>query len=103
MPERAYSSIEAYYTDVPGARRSGEVDFGVWWFDAEREPWRVSWVRATGDVYAVRTNGGQVIVLGNMSNRRELEQRLDGWAEVCGKPHSLDWVRKRLAAGGVHA
>lgn len=50
----AYPDREAFYDANPEARGSGESDYGVWWRDDDRGTWRISWVHATGDVYAVR-------------------------------------------------
>jgi hypothetical protein len=116
-PLKIYANIEHYYDNVPAARRSGERDYGVWWKDEHGGNWRVSWVYATGDVYAIRLgrttmiplwagggivsagNGreGPVILLGRVADRDEMEDRVEGWAYRCGEPNSLHWIAARVA------
>ena len=106
-----YESLDAFYDDVPGRRRSGEADYGVGWTKGGRRwpYWRVSYVHATGEVYAVEVTltGGPVEVLGvvppdeddgwRRTYYRTLDRLLDGWAD---EPHrSIDWVRDRLVPG----
>ena len=124
MPQaKRFSSIEDFYSANEERRRSGEADYGVWW----TEPgvvgnWRVSYVRATGEVYAVHfRSGGEVEVLGivppdpdewkqmrteyrvsgiGVANKgryyETLDRILEGWADRCGSPGSLSWVREQL-------
>ena len=118
MP-KLYPNIEAFYSENEARRRSPEADYGVWWHDGVgTEFWRVSYVQATGEVYAVNPWNGQVEVLGvvppdleeftpggNRTSRltyyRTLDRILDGWAEHCGKRNSLAWVREKLAQEGA--
>lgn len=65
--------------------------------------YRVSWVVATGEFYALRLGAlgggarpGPVEVLGVAHGRDAAETALAGWAE--GETSTLDWVRGRLAA-----
>ena len=45
---------EEFYSDNPARRRSPETDYGVHWrLDGWAGTWRVSYVRDTGEVYAV--------------------------------------------------
>jgi hypothetical protein len=113
-----FPSVEAFYRDDERRRFSGELDFGVWWFDArDRCPWRVSWVEQTGDLYAIRlapaemisTTEGVVILGGNESgplrvlavveDEEELERRLRGWPDAIGSPGSLEWVVRKVTNG----
>jgi hypothetical protein len=90
-----FRSMREFY-GTRGGERSGEVDFGVWWRLGEpprEQPWRVSWVRDTGDVYAVAARTGSVELLGTIPSEDELERRFAGWADVCGEPRSLQWAR----------
>lgn len=70
--------------------------------------WRVSYVRITGEIYAVH-HEGPLFVLGVVPADREnrfgrprrlfydtLEAILTGWAQECIRPNSLPWVRDRL-------
>ena len=106
-----YRSIEEFYDTDPSRRHSNEADYGAHW---RVHPWRVSYVRDTGEVYAVRQNGrpqGRVLVLGVVpadevtDERRDLYYRtqegvLEGWPEPCTRTEGLWWVRDRLAAAG---
>lgn len=81
--------------------RSPELDFGVWW-RGER-PWptyRVSWVEATGEIYATDSRSELIDVLGVVNGREEIEDVLQGWADVCGKERSLYWVKDRIKKYG---
>ena len=98
-----YASIEEFYSKNEARRRSGEADYGVWWTNGPRWPtWRVSYVRDTGEVYAVALNAGPggVEILGTVPPDagpyyyRTLDKLLDGWAEEGGRP--ISWVRERL-------
>ena len=110
---KRFSSIEDFYSANEERRRSGEADYGVWW----TEPgvvgyWRVSYVQATGEVYAtlLRSRGqdGRVEILGVVPPDQEtglargkryyrtLDSILEGWAEHCMTTASLPWVRDKL-------
>lgn len=107
-----FPTIDAYYDADPRRRWSGEADYGVHWRLAGWEyRWRVSYVQATGEVYAVNQGStiGPVFVLAlvepdvvDEGDRRStyyatLDGILDGWAQQCGRPDSLRWVKERLA------
>lgn len=99
--ERFFPSIDAFYAADPRRERSGEVDFGVMWRDGT-QPWphyRVSWVEATGEFYAVRLAGQRgscpVELLGSAASREDADAVLSGWAEH--DVFDLAWVRGRLA------
>jgi hypothetical protein len=97
-----FPNIEVFYDDDPRRRRSGESDYGVWWTDgARRWPnWRVSYIQATGEVYAKSVNG-PVEILGvvppdpGQHYYRTLDKLLEGWSEG---GLDLSWVRERLTA-----
>ena len=96
-----FPNIEAFYDADPRRRHSGEADFGIWWTNGPRWPnWRVSYIQATGEVYAVSAQG-PVEVLGTVppdegpSYYRTLDNLLDGWSDEFGRP--LSWVRERLS------
>ena len=115
MIPKFYPSVEAFYSQNEARRRSPEADYGVWWMDDNRDwPWRVSYVQATGEVYAVKMRGGgQVKVLGivppdpdertradlrrQLTYYRTLDRILAGWVNHCGQPGGLAWIRERLA------
>lgn len=108
MPETSFPSLEAFYDADPARRHSGEADYGVNWTNGPRWPtWRVSYVQATGEVYATQLGqiGGQgrVEVLGIVPPDqggglyyRTLDVILRGWADEPGLP--ISWVRERLEA-----
>jgi hypothetical protein len=95
-----FDSIDAFY-DARGGRFSGESDFGVHWCDGRTWPrYRVSVVKDTGDVYAIRHTNGVVELLGNVGREDAYdcaEEILDGWEDP--EVIQLDWARERLARG----
>lgn len=125
-PSPTFRSLEAFYADDERRRHSPEADYGVWWTASSRDrrpPYhRVSYVRFTGEVYAVQITPGRgdgtVVVLGVVppapdttdddvddDGRRDrryyatLDGILEGWAQACmGEPDGLGWVRRRLAS-----
>jgi hypothetical protein len=104
-------NLDEFYAQDPRRKASPEADYGVWWYETGRNypAWRVSYIQRTGEVYAVSTASRFVMVLGTIPPDagdifyRTLDRILVGWAEECGKPNSLAWVRKRLAAAEVAA
>ena len=80
-----------------------EADYGVHW---RQHPWpgawRVSYVRDTGEVYALHQDQGPLLVLGWVAPDPQeiyyatLELILDGWPAVCGQRNGLGWVKERL-------
>lgn len=101
----SYPNINAFYDDNPLRRRSGESDYGVWWRKwGDLGHWRVSYIRATGEVYAVERPEGPVEILGTVPPDEEglyyrtLNKVLDGWA--LSENWYLSWVRDRLSAAG---
>jgi hypothetical protein len=113
-----YSSLDAYYAGDEHRRRSRELDFGVWW-RWHQQVYRITFVEATGELIAVQLSaptvravpfglamiGGdpmRVYVLAIIDGEDRAEQLLDGWAEVCGHPDSLEWVAGRVLAPSLH-
>lgn len=110
---KTYPNIEAFYSENEARRRSGEADYGVWWTNpGRRDHWRVSYIQATGEVYAVRLHdGGEVEVLGVISPDpddgssrgpqsryyRTLDRILEGWPEHCIALGGLAWIRTKLS------
>lgn len=102
-----FDTLEGFYTADERRRRSGEVDFGVWWtLPNSHVTWRVSWVADTGELYAVashHTGGrelGPVRLCGVFPTRQLVEEVLEGWAERCG-PGGLAWLQRICAAASV--
>ena len=107
MSNKTFPTIEAFYEDNPARRSSGEADYGSWWTEAGKAypKWRVSYIKATGEVYAVQLfNPEKVELLGIIPPDdgdiyyKTLDGVLAGWADVCGQPGSLDWIRQRVQA-----
>lgn len=103
--EDATGQLGTEYVRIGKIRaRSGEVDFGVWWRDGKQYPtYRVSWVEATGELYAEEQPGyptnemARIIVFGKAEGRENIERVMKGWAEICGAIDSLNWVRSRFS------
>ena len=116
-----YPTIAAYYDEKPERRSSEEADYGVHWrLDGWPHKWRVSYTRATGEIYAVhqelqlhdeaeRTLAyGPLFVIGRVEpdpvpegDRKSLfyatlEHILQGWAQRCWAPDGLIWLRDRV-------
>jgi hypothetical protein len=130
-PVAEFPSLEAFYDDQPERGTSGEADFGVHWHaNGQSWPeWRVSYIQATGDVFAVEQYGTcKVRVLGNVEPDPDeryskdqaggiawsdkhgrgtyyttLDKILDGWADPDVSGHDLAWIGQRLAAAAGKA
>jgi len=98
-----YPSLVAFYNDDPERLASRERDVGLWWReDADGPMHRAAWVRETGELYLVRLGppaqgGGGVEVLARVRDEQRLQSMLGGWRERCGRPGSLQWLRRRSA------
>ncbi len=99
-----WPNLSEFYAD-PNRRLSGEADYGVWWKDGDKTfpNYRVSYIRDTGEIYAAACQDGEVQLLGTCppdegfdTYYRTLDRILEGWADECGKPNGLAWVRRRL-------
>ena len=119
MDGKTFGNSEEYYGENAERRYSVEADYGFHWrLDGEPERWRVSYVRNTGEVYAVRlagTGSGRDVVevlgafpidpeagLHDIYYRGLVDAHLDGWGVRCGLPGSLSWVRERMALAVKH-
>lgn len=111
--------IEEFYDADPRRRESEEIEFGREWSDALGMRTELSWVEATGELYAMAEPAGSVEmdplgdtrvddlpteavtveILGTVASRDDVDQLLAGWEAVMEKgPNSIQWVRDRLAA-----
>src|ERR1700726_2935116 len=101
-----YRSLTHFYTADERRVHSRERDVGLWWRERADGPLhRAAWVSDTGELYLVRLGppdqgGGVVEVLATVSDHERLESMLEGWREQCGRPRSLDWLRRRAARLG---
>lgn len=116
MPDKMFfKDVEDFYDQNPDRRFSEEADYGVHWRLAHPfERFRVSYIKATGELYQVGDGGrGPVILLGTFPvdqdagddwrrpwykglNRHLREGEPDGWGHQCTKPNSLLWLLSRL-------
>ena len=105
-----FRDLESFYSAGVNRRHSQESDYGVHWRQGTdtSDRWRVSYIRATGEIYARREYRPLIALLGVVPPdeaergpwRRTLERILEAWADRCGKPGGLEWVRDRLAMYG---
>lgn len=99
-----FASVEEFYAADERRRYSGECDFGCFWRGFWNGPlYRISAVKNTGEIYAVRLvagdAGGKVEVLAaglTSGSYDDAELLLDGWSDRCGEADSLVWARDRL-------
>jgi RNA polymerase sigma-70 factor, ECF subfamily len=99
-----YRSLSNFYLADPRRIASRERDLGLWWRVGRHGPtYRAAWVRETGELYAARlgmpTEQGEVHLLGR-ANDEQLEEALEGWADVCPQPDSMTWLRRRASRLG---
>jgi hypothetical protein len=114
-----FDSIGAFYRAEEARRHAPEADYGVMWTNATRWPqWRVSY-NQTGDLFAVELAGEKRVELigfivpddpveghdpESVSRAithpwyRTADEVLEGWADACHGPQSLQWVRSRVQA-----
>jgi hypothetical protein len=111
--------IEQFYDADPRRRESDETEFGREWSDANGVRTELSWVAATGELYAMAEPSEPVFmdpvgdtrvpdlptelvtveILGTVATRELVDQLLAGWESAMDKgPNSIQWVRDRLAA-----
>jgi len=110
--------IEAFYEADPRRQSSEEVQFGREWTDGEGNRYEISWIAATGEVYAMfepvepmasdavgdvfvqhmPTSAVTVEVIGMVASRDDIDQRLAGWADVMPDEGSMAWIRERFPA-----
>ena len=81
--------------------QSGEIDFGVWWTltgnEREFPRWRLSWIKATGELYACQAAKDRYIKLGVIPERVQVEVILKGWADSDSEIyHNLQALAKRI-------
>ena len=104
MPDpiaRTYLSLGAFYASDPARRNSRERDVGLFWRSRNGPSFRAAWVRDTHELYLFQhalggRGGGSVHLLKPTLDEAELERRLAGWADVCGREGSLEWLLARM-------
>jgi len=97
-----YRSLSNFYLADPRRIDSPERDLGLWWRVGSHGPYyRAAWMGETGELYAARLGmpeqQGDVHVLGRGSDE-ELEEALEGWADICPQPDSMTWLRHRAGS-----
>src|ERR687893_1265327 len=93
MPDpiaRTYLSLGAFYASDPARRASRERDVGLFWRSPKGPTYRAAWVRETGEVYLFQhalggPGGGGVHLVAGTFDEPELDARLEGWRDVCGR------------------
>jgi hypothetical protein len=108
--------LNDFYDGDPRRRASEELEFGSDWDEGGART-QVSWLAATGEIYAMRDPLGRLVsdVLGDMSARPVSEKQLtvevlgtvadrsaltavmSGWETAMPAADSLAWVRDRVA------
>jgi hypothetical protein len=109
--------LEQFYDADPRRRQSEELEFGNDWYDNGART-QVSWVEATGEVYAMRDPLGSLVadvigdtraspvadedltveVIGIVEGRDKIAAVMSGWdTAMTSGDNSLAWVRDRIA------
>ena len=99
---RTYLSLGAFYASDPVRRSSRERDVGLFWRSRQGPTYRAAWVCDTGELYLFQhalggPGGGSVHLLAPRMDEAELDRRLAGWEEVCGREGSLEWLLARMS------
>jgi len=89
----------------PERWKSPELDFGVHWTlqkGSTTLKFRVSWIKETGELYAVSLcpKKNFYIVLGKFATEEEVEKAMDGWIDLMWQKDSLRRLAERLGAAG---
>ena len=112
-----FKNLEQFYSANPTRRSSPEADYGAHWRLAGwAGSWRVSYVRDTGEVYALDGASGPLMILGTFPIDPDagpgdvyyngLDRLLEGWPDHCGPPGGLTWLIGKMAQpdpDGAHA
>ena len=103
--KETFLSLREFQDEDHARRRSQEEDFGTQWtLKSCQQPWRVSHIIDTGEVYAVLQDDGPspVILLGRRPPGPEyppVSHTLEGW-ESHQNADGIDWIREQLARTG---
>ena len=93
----------AFQDADPRRRTSAELDLGATWrWGGSNDAWRLSWLRATGELYVCRADAHDgsctdVHVLALVEREDQLDALLAGWSERRTDPDGLSWVLGRVA------
>jgi hypothetical protein len=105
MPDpivRTYLSLGAFYASDPARRTSRERDIGLFWRSEHGPTFRAAYVHDTGELYLFQhalggRGGGSVRLFAQRMREAELDLRLAGWEEVCGRNGSYEWLLERMS------
>src|SRR5215207_1599936 len=108
MPDpisRTYLSLGAFYASDPARRTSRERDVGLFWRSEQGPTFRAAYVHDTGELYLFQhalgaPGGGSVRLFAVRMTEAELDVRLAGWEDVCGRKGSYEWLLERMGAAG---
>ncbi len=106
MPDpiaRTYLSLGAFYASDPARRTSRERDVGLFWRSERGPTFRAAYVHDTGELYLIQhalggRGGGSVRLFAERMTEQELDLRLEGWEDVCGRKGSYEWLLERMGA-----
>jgi len=106
MPDpiaRTYLSLGAFYASDPARRTSRERDVGLFWRSERGPTFRAAYVHDTGEFYLFQhalggRGGGSVRLFAERMAEAELDTRLHGWEDVCGRKGSYEWLLERMGA-----
>ena len=106
MPDpiaRTYLSLGAFYASDPARRTSRERDVGLFWRSEQGPTFRAAFVHDTGELYLFQhalggRGGGSVRLFAERMTEAELDVRLEGWEDVCGRKGSYEWLLERMGA-----
>ncbi len=108
--------LNDFYDADPRRRSSEELEFGSDWDEGGART-QVSWIEATGELYAMRDPLGRLVsdfigdqsvtpvadqqltveVLGTVAGREAIRAVMSGWEAAMPPTESLAWVRDRVA------
>ena len=105
-----FKNLEQFYSTNPTRRSSPEAGYGAHWQLAGWPgSWRVSYVRDTGEVYALGRGpgSGPLLLLGAFPidpdagpgdvYYQSLDRFLKGWPDHCGPTNGLAWLIGKMA------
>lgn len=105
---RRFQSFDAFLEcDPRRVLRHGTVFGGAWRTgDSAQGSWRCVWLDATGELIVVKQRwrgglqllGAVHVLADGLFDLDEVREMLHGWEVVCGRLHSLRWLRERCAA-----
>lgn len=100
---RTWPDEFAFVADDPVRGISDQLDLGGTWRAAgSNDPWRLSWLRDTGELYVCRADSydgscTDVHLLAVVERESDLDAMLDGWRELRFDPDGLSWVLGRVS------